>query len=330
MFMNAEDERGGGAWMLIGLPRPFDMPAVSGWYPQGLTFVERARALRSAGALLPWFECEKLIWWEVPVMMALATPDSVSLLFNHFNQYGMHDFEAWGRPRDQQEFPGPEGFVRYVLGLHYRYLNLGFRFALTAGSASGVLQGPVGYNRVYAKVDGPFTAESWFRSLKASESFVTNGPMLFTKFANRGPAVDIDVDARSREPIDRIEVIGNGLVLRTVHPEGEVRNVKQRITVEIGNHSWMAVRCWQKNVPSFRLAHSAPFYLDGKWDASDEARYFTNWIDELVKITNDDSKRFATGQQREEVLALYRRARETYAARIAAAEVTPGKRGPQH
>ena len=318
MIMNAEDERGGGAWMLLGLPGPIDMAAVGNWYPQGLQFVERARALRPEGGVLPWFECEKLIWWEAPVMMALGAPDSVSLLFNHFNQYGIHDYEAWGRPRDQKEFPGPGGFVNYALGLAYRYLNLGFRFALTAGSASGVLQGPVGYNRVYVRMDEPFTAENWFRALKNGESFVTNGPMLFTKFHGRGTTVDIDVDARSREPIDRVEVIGNGEVLRTVRPAPDARNFRQRISVDAAGRSWIAVRAWQKNVPGFRLAHSMPFRLAGKWDASADARYFTNWIDELTAITNGDEKRFASAAQREEVVSLYRRAREVYAGKLAA------------
>jgi hypothetical protein len=164
VLMNAEDERGGGAWMLIGLPGPLDMGAPADlWYPQGLRYVEQARALKPRESVLPWFECEKLIWWEAPVVMALGAPDSVSMLFNHFNQYGIHDAEAWGRPRDQAIFPGPEGFVNYALGLHYRYLNLGLRFALTAGSASGVLQAPVGYDRVYVKMEGPLTARSVVR-----------------------------------------------------------------------------------------------------------------------------------------------------------------------
>jgi len=81
----------------------------------------------------------------------------------------------------------------------------------------------------------------------------------------------------------------------------------------------MAVRCWQKDVPGFRLAHSAPFYLDGKWDGSGDARYFTNWIDELVAITNADKERFASATQREEVLAVYKRAREVYAAKAGTA-----------
>jgi predicted TIM-barrel fold metal-dependent hydrolase len=313
-FMNAEDERGGGAWMLLGLPGPLDMTPAEPWYPQGLRFVERARSLKPQGGVLPWFECEKLIWWEVPVIMALGAPDSVSLLFNHFNQYGIHDAEAWGRPRDQALFPGPAGFVNYVLGLDYRYLNLGFRFALTAGSASGVLQAPVGYNRVYVHMDGPLTAANWFAALRNGESFVTNGPMLFTKFRNRGARVEIEIDARSRDPIDRIEAIANGSVVETVRPDTGARNFQKTLAVDAANHSWMAVRCWQKDVPSIRLAHSMPFYLDGRWDASGDARYFVRWMDDLIDITNHEDKRFRLASQREEVLAVYRKAREVYAA----------------
>lgn len=322
MIMNAEDERGGGAWMLLGLPGPFDMKAAGEWYPQGLKFVERARLLKKPGSVLPWFECEKLIWWEVPVMMALGSPDSVSLLFNHFNQYGIHDQEAWGRPRDQARFPGPKGFVDYVLGLHYRYLNLGLRFALTGGSASGVLQGAPGYNRVYVHADGPLTAEKWFQALKTGDSFVTNGPMLFTKFHSRGTAVDIDIDARSREPLDRIEVVANGVVVRTLQPAGDGRTLRQRVSIDARNHSWVAVRSWQKDVPSFRLAHSQPFYLHGTWDAGEDARYFRDWMDEFIAITNADSKRFRTPEEREEVLAVYRKAREVYAAKAGKAEIS--------
>ena len=267
--------------------------------------------------VLPWFEIEKLIWWEAPVMMALGKPDSVSLLFNHFNQYGIHDEEAWGRPRDQKVFPESKGFVDYVLGLEYRYLNLGFRPVQAAGSASGVLQGPVGYNRVYVRLPGPLSVEKWFKSLKDGESFVTNGPMLFTKFTPRGESVDIDIDARSRDPIDRVEVLANGQVIRTIRPSADPHNLRQSVSVEKKNYSWMAVRCWQKDVPTFRLAHSMPFHLGGRWDPSDDARYFVNWIDELIGISKADEKRFRSANERDEVMAIYQKAREVFAAKAA-------------
>ena len=73
----------------------------------------------------------------------------MGVVHNHYNQYGMIANEAWGRPRDQKLYPGKEGFSNYSQSLYHRYLNLGNRYPATAGSASGVLQAPPGYNRVY-------------------------------------------------------------------------------------------------------------------------------------------------------------------------------------
>jgi len=59
-------------------------------------------------------------------------------IHNHFNQYGVHADEAWGRPRDRETYPGNEGFVDASLELLYRYWNLGFTIPFSAGSTSGV------------------------------------------------------------------------------------------------------------------------------------------------------------------------------------------------
>jgi hypothetical protein len=60
-----------------------------------------------------------------------------------------------------------------------------------------------------------------------------------------------------------------------------------------------------------------PFYIDNRWDGSADARYFLGWIDELIAITKTDAKRFRTAEQRDEVLAVYQKARDIYAARTA-------------
>ena len=71
------------------------------------------------------------IWWEVPVMVALQTPDSMDIINNQFMQYGIDDGEYWGKPIDRVAYPeGNKGFVDYTLDLYYRYLNLGFHIAL--------------------------------------------------------------------------------------------------------------------------------------------------------------------------------------------------------
>ncbi|MBM3798081.1 MAG: hypothetical protein FJW31_29490 [Acidobacteria bacterium] len=104
---NAEDERGGGAWLLHGLKEDLGLDRVvpagtranEHWNPPGIEFVRKARATRQRGQEpFPWFDLEKPISWEAPVMMALERPDSMGLLNNHYHQYGMYPGEAWGAP----------------------------------------------------------------------------------------------------------------------------------------------------------------------------------------------------------------------------------------
>jgi hypothetical protein len=314
-LMNAEDERGGGAWMLHQIAAPLPLAATNRWDPPGIRFVRSARESRAPGALFPWFDSEKLIWWEAPVMMALATPDSVGVLHNHFNQYGMLNSEAWGRARDLQRFPGYEGLAEYTNSLYYRYLNLGFRVPATGGSATGVLPNPAGYNRTYVHLEGKaITVENWYAALRGGRSFATNGPMLFFEAKQMGGQVRGAVEALSREPIDRVEIVANGEVVRTFAVSGAMK-WRDSFTFDAKNYSWVAARCFARNPSTVRMAHTSPVYLAGKWDASADAAYFREWIDELINESKGDPKRFADSVAREEVLALYGRAREFYAAR---------------
>ena len=309
-LMNAEDERGGGAWMLHGISKPLALGVGGTWFPAGINFVRQVRPDRTRTAVLPWFDSEKPIWWEVPVIMALATPDSIGVLHNHFNQYGMDAGEAWGRPRDKTALPGFQGFANYSLGLVYRYWNLGFRVPASAGSASGVLPNPVGYNRIYARVDGPLTVEKWYRAIRDGNSFVTNGPMMF--FSVKGDSAVVDV--RSREPIDRVELLANGKVLERVDA-ASARNLKRVFRFDARAHSWIAARAFVKNDVTIRLAHSSPVWLPGKWNAREDAGYFVDWMDALIGETQADPKRFASESEKDQILELYRRARDFYIAR---------------
>jgi tetratricopeptide (TPR) repeat protein len=235
--------------------------------------------------------------------MALEAPDSLGLLNNHFQQYGMLDNEAWGRPRDPNL-----SFANYVLALYYRYLNLGFRLPPSAGSASGVLANPVGYNRIYAPVAGELTVDKWYSGFREHRGFVTNGPMLFWNPQLQGNLLRINVEAIAREPIDRIEIVANGKVLRKVDARAGARTLRSVLSLDVKEHSWVAARCYLKTSHTVRMAHTSPLYLPGTWDASEDARYFLTWIDELIAKTS-------TQPNKDALHALYRRAREFYAAK---------------
>jgi hypothetical protein len=315
--LNAEDERGGGAWLLEGLQKNLDLTTDGRWFPPGIDFIRQARAQRWNGSVFPWFDCEKPFWWEVPVVMALEPPDSFGLIHNHFTQYGMLSNEAWGRPRDREKYPGARGFVHNSLDLYYRYLNLGLLIPPSAGSASGVLPNPVGYNRVYAKLDKPFSVEAWYNALRNGPSFVTNGPMLFTNTKNLpGNKVQVSVEAQAREPLDSIEIVANGRVIEQFLPSLGERSFQAERTVEGGRHSWLAVRCYAKSQSTIRLAHSRPIPLPGTWNPHEDALFFVRWIEELVDQARGDSGRFRQPADRDTVLGLYEQARRFYSDKM--------------
>jgi hypothetical protein len=283
---NAEDERGGGAWMLHGLSNPLGLDKVvrdgervtESWDPPGIEFVRAARA-RKAG-LFPWFDLEKPIWWEAPVMMALERPDSMGLLNNHYDQYSMYDNEAWGRKRDTSRFAGLHGYSDYSLHLMYRYWNLGWMVTPSAGAASGVLPNPVGYNRMYVKLDGEFTVQKWYEGVRAGRVVVSNGPLIFLEPKQQpGGRLRGRIEALSRDDLDRVEIVANGKVIQTWRPAA--KQFRANVDVDAAPYSWVAARAYAKNDVTVRLGHTSPFPLKGPWDRREDARYFREWIEEL-------------------------------------------------
>ena len=214
-------------------------------------------------------------------MMAVARPDSLGLLNNHYDQYTMYDGEAWGRKRDTVRFAGLHGFSDYSLHLMYRYWNLGWLTPPSAGAASGVLPNPVGYNRMYVKLAGEFSVEKWYEGVKAGGAMVTNGPVLFFEPKLQGGRLRGHIEAISRDELDRIEIVANGQVIQSWKPAG--KHFKGAVDVDVTRSSWAAARCYAKNDVTVRLAHTAPFKLSGQWNRREDARYFREWIEELQR-----------------------------------------------
>ena len=312
-LLNAEDERGGGAWMLHNLLERIDLTGHDRWYPSGVRFIEQAKQQRYIPNGFPWVEVEKPFWWETPVVMALARPDSIGLLHNHFFSYGMLDDEVWGRPRDRDAYPDSPGFARHSIELIYRYWNLGLQVKASAGSASGVLPNPPGYNRIYVKLDEPMGVEPFYRNLRQGRSFVTNGPMLFTDaWEAPGGELHVALDVESREPLEKVEIVANGVVVETFAAPPNKTKLETEVVLRSGLYTWVAVRAFTENKDTVRMAHSQPIFFPGVWNTSADAAYFVDWIDELIAQTEGDGERFSTPKQREEILDLYREARAFY------------------
>src|SRR5262249_6006987 len=119
------------------------------------------------------------------------------------------------------------GFQNY-----YALLDCGFRLRPAAGTANGVHPVPLGFSRVYVHLNGRFRYAEWLKGLNDGRSFVTTGPMLFSKvkgelpgyrFEVRGvkpPRIEVTGVSVSEQPVTGIEIIVNGQVAHRLAPAG--------------------------------------------------------------------------------------------------------------
>jgi len=317
-----EDEREGGALLFLNLDHPLAITKSTREYPSPMRFVADAR--KSAGVHV---DIEKPFWWDVPVWAASGQVDTIGLANNHMCRSSMGESEAWGRPRDAVRLPPPRGNGYWTQEIYYHLLNGGLRLPPSAGSASGVLPNPVGYNRSYVHLDGDPTYEKWFEGLRAGRSFVTNGPLLRAQanrqwpghvFSSAGGA-DVEVSARldGRDPVEAIEIIRDGKIVKSV-PMADFLKSESLGALHFSESGWFLVRAISSNEKTFRFASTAPWYVEIAGVKSRihraSARFFLDWIDErMPRIKIEDP------EKREEVLEPQRRAREFWEKALKAA-----------
>jgi len=313
--MGGEDEREGGALLYFGLAQPLAITGATREYPSPMKFVLKAR--RHPGV---WIDSEKPFWWDVPVWLASGEIDSIGLANNHMCRSSMMENEAWGKPRDAARLPPPRGNGFWSQEIYYHILNCGLRVPPSAGSASGVLPNPVGYDRVYVHVDGEMSYEKWWQGLKAGRSFVTNGPLLLVRaneqlpghvfVAPEGSKVVVRLDARliSLDRVPALEIVKNGRVEQRVSPDPLPAGKLATITFD--RSGWFLVRAVADVPHTFRFASTAPFYVeigDAKRLVSrSSVKFFLDWLDERAERV---PQKLNAPAQLEEVLQFHRQAR---------------------
>ena len=317
--MAGEDEREGGALLFFGLKTPLAITGSTREYPSPMKFVAAAR--RHKGV---WIDVEKPFWWDVPVWLASGRVDSIGLANNHMCRSRMYEDEAWGRPRDAKRLPSPRGNGYWSQEIYYHILNCGLRLPPSAGSASGVLPNPVGYNRVYVHTGAPLTWEKWWAGLLAGRSFVTNGPLLLCTANGKLPGhvltsapdarsvrVALDLRLRSNDPVPKIEIIQNGRVIRAI-PVADAASVRVALTFK--ESGWFLIRAIAAEKRTFRFASTAPFYVEigpqKKRISKRSVEFFRGWVEERIKrvpLTLKDET------QLKEVLAHHEAARKFWA-----------------
>lgn len=319
-LQNQEVERlgkGHGAVLLLNLREPIP-PEMTTLYP---TVVDFARHAREQGAFI---DNEKPIWKHVPISVAFELVDAIGVVNNHFHPHAvLLDAEKYGSiERDKAAYKTAAGFAQWMLDLYYSFLNCGFRIPVSAGSASGVMPSWPGYERVYVHLSGPFSYEQWFGDLKNGRSIATNGPLLEVYLDGNPPGAEanwegplsatIAIEAHSQNPLDRLEIVYNGQVIRAF-PAGGNAVFHTTLNVTITEPGWLAVRCFEPAGKTIRFAHSSPFYFlrNGKLPVNRSAAQ--RWADFVHSLAaNPDPADYPSREALEKALSTYREAERIY------------------
>lgn len=289
-----------GAFLIVNHHTRFEMPV--------LPLRAVAEKARSEGALI---DLEKHNWpWSMAIVPLLKV-DLFELANNHHWEVG-YSLKGWAEPAPSWMGVGrgtesERDWTLYGFQTYYALLNCGFRLRPTAGTANGVHPVPLGFSRVYVQIDGPFNYDKWIRGLGEGRSFVTTGPMLLAKVNNEfsghtfkqsaaGKSYHATGSVISEQPIESLDVVMNGRVVRTIEPQNRrtaagAFETTIDATIPIEESSWIALRCFEKRPDGrLRFAHSAPWFIEVEGRPLRPRQQEIQWLIERVKSEIERSK----------------------------------------
>ena len=323
-LVGGEDEREGGALLYFNLKKPLAIAAATRHFPSSLVYAKEAR---QQGA---WIDIEKPFWWDFPLWIASGLCDSVGIANNHMHRSGMYNGEAWGRARKTNEFPTLRGNGFWTQEIYYHALNCGIRIPPSAGSASGVLPNPVGYNRVYVHLGPDLDYAKWWEGLRAGRSFVSNGPLLRCRANGKWPGeifraqngtIELELDAMldGRDAVPALEIVRDGKVVRSI-PVATKGTPASLGKLTFNKSGWFLVRAISSETNTFRFASTAPFYVEAGTESQriskTSAQFFLDWVKEgMTRI------QLPPGEQKEAVLEFHRAAEKFWNEKVATANV---------
>ncbi len=229
------------------------------------------------------------------------------------------------------------GFAEHksTANVWYRLLNCGFRLPTAAGTDAmanfASLRGPVGLNRVYAKVPaGPLNIGAWLDSIKHGRTFATNGPLLGFSLSGKQSGDEISLPAgenklkftawlRSFVPVDHLQVICNGEVVRDLKLNGDRETADVEDTVPVSRGGWCLLRAWSEKaehpvLDMYPYATTSPIYVTvarSPLKGAEDAAYFIAWIDRMIDAAKANQD-WNTEAEKSAVLEMLVSARKVY------------------
>jgi dipeptidyl aminopeptidase/acylaminoacyl peptidase len=316
---------------LLGLNDHYLLPDYSSYpgtaaaslYPDNATAAEMAYAQNAAvgyvhpfGAPPPNPERDETLTNALPVNAALG-------LLDYYEVVGFADHRASAE-------------------VWHRLLNCGFRIAAAGGTDAmanyASLRGPVGINRTYVNVESEALEpaalrDAWLAGLKLGHSMATNGPLLGLTVNEEGPGALLELGADEQEldysgflrsvvPVDHLELVYNGEVVKTIELGGARTSANLSGSLRVTDSGWLLLRAWNDGshpyiFDLYPYATTTPVYvnIDGKAARSTEdAEYFIAWI-ERIRESASGHPDYNSDEERENVLANLDRAQRVFEER---------------
>jgi len=185
---------------------------------------------------------------------------------------------------------------------YYDYLNLGFRITAAAGS-DFPWGSTIGEVRTFVYTGKEFSADTWFKGLKAGHTFVTNGPVLFFEadhnlpgselIKTKGAVTELSVKAASNPGIGnitRVAIYNNdGLVAEKLNP-GKLDSLSIDLSHTLDKSQWLAAVVYCDNGA---VAHTTPIYfiVDGRptWDKKKAPAIIQKQL-EAIRLIEEEEK----------------------------------------
>ncbi|MGE5204998.1 MAG: CehA/McbA family metallohydrolase [Chlamydiota bacterium] len=218
----------------------------------------------------------------------------------------------------------------------YKLLNCGFHIPTGAGTDAmanfASLRGPVGLNRVYAQVPaGPNNIHQFLNSLRHGHTFATNGPLLRFTLEDQPIGGELKVPAGSNQvkftaamrsivPVDHLQVLCNGNVVREIPLSKQRDAADAEGTLPISKSGWCILRAWNEKaelpvLDLYPYATTSPIYISVGGEpvrSAKDAAYFVAWIDRLSQAVAGYPD-WRSAMEKEHVLKLLSDARAIYA-----------------
>lgn len=243
------------------------------------------------------------------------------------NQFGMEDLPNWlaGLLDAQNIFDG--GSRGDYADTFYRYLNLGLNVPFSAGTDWFIYD----FSRVYVEIPEPLTEERWLEALARGRSIITNETFLELEIEGRRPGDTIQLDTADklkvigrgigRNDFAGLELVHNGRVIHTGRSQAEEKHYRAEIeySLSVEEPGWLALRIPGSGMNEFGrtlFAHTSPILLElnGRRIYKPEVRdEFLAQLERNVESIHKNGL-FASEEELEQVLRVYRNARRTLKA----------------